>query len=78
MVFIGAPFIEGAAIEFMRAMGSVIYVGIGALVLGAAPIIEWYTSLVSPSIDIWVGGTCEPEDEEEEGRFRQLGAPEGV
>jgi len=61
MVFVGAPFIESAAIEFMRGLGSVIYVGAGALVLGAAPIIEWYTDLVSPSIDIWVMGTCEPE-----------------
>lgn len=42
-------------------IGSIMYVGMGALVIGASPVYEAYTSLVTPTVEFWIGGTCEEE-----------------
>ena len=56
LVWVGSPILEFVSIEYgAGVIGSIIYVGIGALVIGGSPVYEAYTDLVTPTTEFWVG-----------------------
>ena len=62
VVWIGCPTMEFVPLEHGgNVIGSVIYVGMGALVIGGSPVYEAYTNLVTHTAEFWIGGTCETE-----------------
>lgn len=62
LVWIGSPVLEFVPLEFGgNVIGSIMYIGMGAAVIGGSPVYEAYTSLVTPTVEFWIGGTCEIE-----------------
>jgi len=57
MVWLAGPFFEASGIEHLAVLGGLLFVGMGALVLGASPIIECNSDLVRYEVDIdfWIG-----------------------
>ena len=53
-MWVGSPVVEGSAIEFARQLGSVIYVGAGAMVLYGTPLVEFYGPYVTRTTEFWV------------------------
>ena len=61
VVWVGSPVVEASVLEYAFQLGSVIYVGAGAMVLWGTPLVEFYGPFVSRSTEFWVMGTCEYE-----------------
>jgi hypothetical protein len=53
-VWVGSPVVEASTIEFGRQLGSVIYVGAGALVLYGTPLVEFYGPFDTRTTEFWV------------------------
>lgn len=54
LTWIASPFIEAAAIEYAFQLGSIVYIGAGAMVLWATPVVEVYGPRVSRSVEFWI------------------------
>lgn len=58
IAWIASPIVEASCFEFSRTLGEVIYVGAGAMVVWATPLVEFYGPRVSrvPEFFVMVSG----------------------
>ena len=54
IAWIASPIVEASAIEFSRTLGEVIYVGAGAMVVWATPLVEFYGPRVTRVSEFFV------------------------
>ena len=51
--WIASPIVEASCVEFSRTLGEVIYVGAGAMVVFATPLVEFYGPRVTRVPEFW-------------------------
>jgi len=61
ITWIASPICEASAIEFSRTLGEVIYVGAGAMVVWATPLVEFYGPRVTRVSEFFVMVSEGPE-----------------